>query len=100
MPTTPPTFDGDEDRFAERTGWVKGDDGFLVHDANANGRIDDGSEMFGGRLEGGLAELASYDVNQDGVIDAADAIAKEFGAVVAPAVANDNQEDSSLWSAA
>jgi hypothetical protein len=31
-------FDVDGDLFREKTGWLKGDDGFLVLDANANGR--------------------------------------------------------------
>jgi hypothetical protein len=32
-------FDIDGDLFAERTGWVGGDDGLLVLDGNGNGRI-------------------------------------------------------------
>ena len=51
-------FDGDANRFSERTGWVKGDDGFLVLDENGNGRVDDGTELFGGLNMGGLEELA------------------------------------------
>jgi A nuclease family of the HNH/ENDO VII superfamily with conserved AHH len=41
-------FDDNNNYFSEETGWLKGDDGFLVLDGNHNGRIDDGSEMFGG----------------------------------------------------
>jgi Ca2+-binding RTX toxin-like protein len=66
-------FDLDGDKFAQATGWLKGDDGFLVLDANGNGRIDDISEMFGGRFTGGFAELATLDSNHDGKISAADA---------------------------
>ena len=65
-------FDIDGDRFAERTGWLKGDDGFLVVDANGNGRIDNITEMFGGRFGSGLADLAVYDSNGDGQITATD----------------------------
>jgi Ca2+-binding RTX toxin-like protein len=65
-------FDVDGDLFAEATGWLKGDDGFLVLDANNNGRVDDISEMFGNRAEGGYAELAGYDSNHDGKISVAD----------------------------
>jgi hypothetical protein len=37
-------FDQDGDGFAERTGWIDGNDGFLVHDADGSGTIDDVSE--------------------------------------------------------
>jgi hypothetical protein len=40
-------FDLNADGFAERTGWVSGDDGILVLDRNANGIVDDGLEVFG-----------------------------------------------------
>src|SRR5437868_3495886 len=65
-------FDLDDDLFAQGTGWLKGDDGFLVLDANGNGRVDDISEMFGNRFTGGLAELATLDSNADGKISALD----------------------------
>lgn len=71
-------FDVDDDLFAERTGWVKGDDGFLVLDSNHNGRVDNITEMFGNRHEGGYAELAGYDSNADGKITLADAIWSEL----------------------
>ena len=65
-------FDIDNDLFAERNGWIKGDDGFLVLDRNGNGQIDDITEMFGSRFGGGYADLASYDANRDIAISAAD----------------------------
>jgi hypothetical protein len=71
-------FDVDGDRFAERTGWLKGDDGFLVLDANGNGRIDNISEMFGDRFAGGYDELRTYDSNGDGKISVADLIWPEL----------------------
>ncbi len=67
-----PSFDLDGDGFAERTGWVRPDDGLLVHDANANGLIDDIGELFGNQNEDGFAELATWDTNSDGIIDASD----------------------------
>lgn len=67
-----PLFDIDGDGFAERTGWVNSGDGFLVVDENANGVIDDVGEMFGSTTQSGFAELAGYDTNSDGVIDAND----------------------------
>lgn len=67
-----PYFDVDGDMFAERTGWLGADDGFLVLDANQNGRIDDISEMFGNAAQTGFAELATHDSNKDGRITQAD----------------------------
>ncbi len=67
-----PLFDIDGDGFAEHTGWVNGNDGFLVVDANANGMIDDVTEMFGSATESGFTELSTYDTNLDGVVDATD----------------------------
>jgi hypothetical protein len=62
------------------TGWVAPDDGLLVMDRNGNGRIDDGSELFGtatkladGRAAAdGFEALAEQDFNRDGRITAAD----------------------------
>jgi uncharacterized repeat protein (TIGR01451 family) len=56
------------------SGWLSGDDGFLVIDRNGNGSIDDISEMFGGSSKGdGFAKLASFDSNADGMVNANDA---------------------------
>ena len=67
-------FDNDGDFFAERTGWLSGDDGFLALDHNENGKIDDISELFGNVGLSGFAELAQFDLNNDGRIDIADVI--------------------------
>ncbi|HHW4677423.1 MAG TPA: calcium-binding protein, partial [Xylella fastidiosa subsp. fastidiosa] len=40
-------FDHDGDGITHASGWVKSDDGLLVLDRNGNGRIDNGSELFG-----------------------------------------------------
>ncbi|MBL8328769.1 MAG: hypothetical protein JNJ71_07940 [Rubrivivax sp.] len=49
IPTTgsPILFDHDADGVRTATGWVKGDDGWLVRDLNGNGVIDSGRELFG-----------------------------------------------------
>ena len=66
-------FDLDSDGFAQHTGWVVPDDALLAIDRNANGRIDDISELFGNGSVDGFTELAALDSNGDGTIDAADA---------------------------
>ena len=67
-------FDFGADGFAEQTGWVSAQDGLVVFDRNKNGRIDNGTELFGNANEDGFAALAKFDHNKDGVIDARDAV--------------------------
>ncbi|MDT3737255.1 MAG: calcium-binding protein [Denitratisoma sp.] len=74
-------FDHDGDGVASGTGWVSGDDGFLVLDRNGNGQIDSGRELFGdstplasgGNALDGFAALAQEDTNIDGRVDSLDA---------------------------
>ena len=75
------TFDFDGDGLKTGTGWVKGDDGFLVLDRNGNGAIDTGKELFGvdtlksnGQLASdGFDALRDLDGNADGLFNAQDA---------------------------
>ncbi len=74
-------FDLDGDGLRAGTGWLNGDDGWLVLDRNGNGRIDNGGELFGvdtilpngQKASSGFAALAASDSNYDKVFDAADA---------------------------
>jgi Ca2+-binding RTX toxin-like protein len=66
------SFDIDQDGFSEHVGWVRGGDGLLVRDINANGVIDNIGEMFGNATQSGFAQLATLDGNHDGKVDAAD----------------------------
>lgn len=81
---SPVYFDYNNDGITERSGWVMPDDALLAHDVNANGSIDNLSELFGNLTIGGFEELQSYDSNSDGFINADDAIWKKLQA------ANDN----------
>jgi len=66
-------FDLDGDKFAEKTGWISGDDGILAVDRNNNGKIDDISEVFGNQNKAnGFETLREFDTNNDGVINAND----------------------------
>ena len=66
-------FDMDNDGLAEKTGWVSGDDALLVVDVNNNGVIDNITELFGDVDTEGFVELATFDGNGDGLVDAQDA---------------------------
>ena len=73
-------FDYESDSFFELSRWAEVDDGVLVWDRNADGVINDGSELFGNntilkngnKAEHGFAALADLDSNDDGVIDTSD----------------------------
>ncbi len=73
-------FDYDGDGNREHTAWMEQGDAQLVVDINQDGKINDGSEIFGEftRLpDGSLAKdgyeaLAQYDTNNDRVIDSKD----------------------------
>lgn len=74
-------FDHNADGIKTATGWVKGDDAFLVLDRNGNGSIDSGAELFGdatpfasgATAADGFAALRELDSNTDGVFDSQDA---------------------------
>lgn len=55
------------------TGWVAPEDGLLAL-PGANGVVDDISELFGTRTTDGFTVLRTHDSNNDGVINASDAV--------------------------
>lgn len=67
-------FDLNNDGITEDTGWTKtnNDDSYLVIDKNANGKIDNISEMFGNQNTAGFDELKLYDSNNDNLINIKD----------------------------
>ncbi len=62
-------FDLNSDGASEGVSFVADGSGFLALDRNGDGRVNDGSELFGPRTGNGFAELASYDADQNGWID-------------------------------
>ena len=70
-----PQFDLAHTGFARQTGWIGPGTGLLALDRNANGNIDDITELFGqsGPYADGYAALRTLDTNNDGQITAADA---------------------------
>ena len=78
-------FDMDNNGFKEATGWISKDDAFLAYDRNGNGKIDNGSELFGDKTvsvgaygytgktaENGFEALKEFDSNGDNIIDEKD----------------------------
>jgi len=67
-------FDLDSDGASEWISFVTASSGLLALDRNGDGQINDGSELFGAVSGDGFADLAAYDQDHNGFIDAADAI--------------------------
>ena len=73
---SPVTFDLDNDGEPEPTGWSSPEDGFLAHDRNQDGKINNITELFSEyynpNAETGLDALATLDSNKDNIIDSND----------------------------
>ena len=69
-------FDIDGDGNIDQTAWIRGNDALLALDRNKDGKINNGTELFGDQngAADGFAELAKFDDNQDGKIDANDVV--------------------------
>lgn len=73
-------FDHDANGYAERTGWVRGQDALLVLDRDGSGQIDTGRELFGSetllsdgsKAGNGYEALSELDINRDDRIDSED----------------------------
>lgn len=66
-------FDLDSDGKTDEINFVAGGSGFLALDRNGDGKINDGSELFGAKSGDGFAELAKLDSDNNGWIDENDA---------------------------
>ena len=66
-------FDLDADGSAEQINFAGPGSGFLVFDRNANGKVDNGRELFGPTSGDGFQELAALDGDGNGWIDENDA---------------------------
>ena len=67
-------FDLDADGDTEAVSFVSKGSGFLALDKNGDGRINDGSELFGPGSGDGFTDLAVYDQDQNGWIDENDEV--------------------------
>ena len=67
-------FDLDADGELDSISRLNPDSGYLALDINGDGKINDGSELFGTKSGDGFADLAKYDSDGNGWIDEADPI--------------------------
>lgn len=67
-------FDIDADGTKDQISFVGRGSGFLALDLNQDGKINDGSELFGPKSGDGFADLTAYDEDKNGWIDENDAI--------------------------
>ncbi len=71
--------------------------GFLAFDINKDGKINDGSELFGGVTGNGFAELSAFDDDGNGWIDENDEVYSRLS-IWAPASGDKNSEIKDLAS--
>ena len=67
-------FDLNADGQEEKVPLLAGGSGVLVFDRNQDGKVNDGTELFGPTTGNAFAELAAYDQNGDRWIDESDGI--------------------------
>lgn len=63
------SFDINSDGTAESVSFVKSGSGFLAIDLNSDGKVNNGSELFGPASGNGFAELSAYDSDHNSWID-------------------------------
>lgn len=71
-------FDIDADGKEESVSMLNSGSGYLALDKNGDGKINDGSELFGTASGNGFKDLSAYDKDQNGWIDEADEIFKKL----------------------
>lgn len=83
-------FDLDGDGTKEEMSRLADGNGFLALDANDNGIIDDGSELFGTKSGNGFQDLAAYDEDGNGWIDENDSVYQKLKVWTKDAGGNDS----------
>lgn len=71
-------FDLDADGKKEEVSFAGSGSGFLALDRNDDGKVNDGSELFGTKSGDGFADLAAFDEDGNGWIDEADSVFKDL----------------------
>lgn len=67
-------FDLDADGTIDEISYLSKSSGFLAYDKNNDGKINDGSELFGTKSGDGFTDLEGYDQDSNGWIDESDDI--------------------------
>lgn len=67
-------FDLDADGTEDAISYLQSGSGYLALDHNLDGKINDGSELFGAKSGNGFADLAKYDEDGNGWIDENDSV--------------------------
>ena len=86
-------FDIDSDGKAEKISFAGEGSGFLALDKNNDGKINNGSELFGTKSGDGFKDLAAYDYDHNGWIDENDAIFNKLKVWYKDADGNDHLID-------
>jgi hypothetical protein len=68
------SFDLNSNGKTEQINSLQPGSGFLVLDKNNDGKVNNGSELFGPATGNGFSELAQYDTNRNGWIDGGDTV--------------------------
>lgn len=82
-------FDLDSDGKEEEISFVGEGSGLLALDKNNDGKINDGSELFGTKSGDGFKDLSLYDEDGNGWIDEADSVYKDLRVWTKDAEGND-----------
>lgn len=82
-------FDIDGNGKEEEISQLAKGNGFLALDENNNGKIDDGSELFGTKSGNGFKDLSAYDEDGNGWIDENDSVYSKLKIWVKDASGND-----------
>jgi hypothetical protein len=72
------SFDLNSDGQNEQINVLASGSGYLALDSNADGKVNNGNELFGTRSGNGFADLAQYDNDQNGWIDENDPVFKQL----------------------
>lgn len=88
-------FDVDSDGKADKVSMLQPGSGFLALDKNGDGKVNDGSELFGTKSGNGFADLAKFDQDGNNWIDQADAIFKKLKIWLKDAAGKDSLIDLS-----
>ncbi|MGN0171004.1 MAG: hypothetical protein ACI39H_09635 [Lachnospiraceae bacterium] len=86
-------FDLDSDGTEEEVSFAGAGSGFLALDKNGDGKINDGSELFGTASGDGFKDLAQYDEDGNGWIDENDSIFSQLKVWIKDEAGNDQLLD-------